>query len=337
MSKLRLAYFGTPTFSASFLEKILLSPDLPVEIALVVTRPDKKVGRKQIITPSPVKTTALTHHIQVWDKPLKELTPLLHTLQIDLAFLFAYGRILPDEIIKAPRYGFWNLHPSLLPLYRGASPIAFPLMLGESKTGVSLMVMNEEMDHGPILAQQEYDIKMGERRDILETNLTNQGFTMFQNAIFDLVGKKGDGGVQSPTSPPLEPTTPLPVSQNHDLATYTKIITRDDGYISPKILQKGLSGGKLIPAELPKILLWYYEKNALPTPPHSSAGRVVVNLHLGLSPWPGIWTTIVVDRQERRLKILDCSLEKNQLVLHTVQLDGKNLVSYTQFKEHYSL
>lgn len=337
MSKLRLAYFGTPAFSASFLEKILSSPDLPVEVVLVVTRPDKKVGRKQILTPSPVKTTAVSHHIQVWDRPIKELLPLLQDLQIDLAFLFAYGRIIPEEILKAPRYGFWNLHPSLLPLYRGASPTAFPLILGERKTGVSLMVMDEEMDHGPIIAQEEYEIKVGERRGVLENNLTNQGFTLFQNAISDLMGKRGDGGVQPPTTPPLEPTTPPPVPQNHDRATYTKIITRDDGYISPNILQKALSGEEIIPAELPKILLWYYEKNALPTPPHSLAGRVVVNLYLGLSPWPGIWTTIVIDEQERRLKILDCSLENSKLVLHTVQLEGKNPVSYAQFTEHYSL
>ena len=129
MNKLKTAYFGTPTFSARLLRQLLDDSSLPIAIKLVVTRPDKPVGRKQIRTPSPVKRLAMERGIEV-EHTIKNTKSRI--VDFDLAILFAYGRIIPKDLLEIPTLGFWNIHPSLLPLYRGPSPIAYPLLLGVS-------------------------------------------------------------------------------------------------------------------------------------------------------------------------------------------------------------
>ncbi|MEK7097093.1 MAG: methionyl-tRNA formyltransferase, partial [Patescibacteria group bacterium] len=147
MKKIKLAYFGSPDFAADFLEKILLDKSLPVEVKLVVTQPDSPVGRKKILTPTPVKIIALKHNLKVL-----EIGNFLGKL--DLVLVYAYGDLIPKELLTLPRNGFWNIHPSLLPKYRGTSPIATPLINGDKITGVTIIKMDEEIDHGPIIAQE---------------------------------------------------------------------------------------------------------------------------------------------------------------------------------------
>ena len=156
--KINLAYFGTPDFSARLLEKVITTSDLPVDLKLAVTQPDKPVGRKQTLTPSPVKEVAKKYGIEVWDYNLKDqklkskneessLIKNLKQKEIDLVLLYAYGEIIEQELLDTPRYGFWNIHPSLLPKYRGASPITYPIILGDAETGVTLMKMDEKLEH----------------------------------------------------------------------------------------------------------------------------------------------------------------------------------------------
>jgi methionyl-tRNA formyltransferase len=218
MKKLKIAYFGTPDFSAYFLEKILKDKDLPIEVKLVVTQPPKKVGRKQIITESPVANVAVGHQVFLvpWVPPkgssqvTKKLMSLLQ--KIDIALLYAYGVIIPKDLLKAPKYGFWNIHPSLLPKYRGTSPVAYPLIAGERETGVTLMKMDERMDHGPIIAQKKLKINPRDRRMELTYRLTDLAYDVFKRSIlnFDKVSLK---------------------SQNHSRATYTKLLKKEGGYI----------------------------------------------------------------------------------------------------------
>src|SRR3989344_7067443 len=138
--KLRLAFFGAHEFSARLLEKIIADKTLPVEVVMVVTQADKPVGRKQQIEESPVKQIAKKFNIPVFDD-LNQLriTDSGQFANIDLALVYAYGKIIPASLLILPRLGFWNLHPSLLPYYRGPSPTAYPLLLGDKITGVTLM------------------------------------------------------------------------------------------------------------------------------------------------------------------------------------------------------
>ena len=335
--KLKLAYFGTPDFSARLLEKIITDKDLPVEVNLVITQPDKPVGRKKILTSSPVKQVSEKYHI----KTLTHLSVVSsHLSDVDLALLYAFGQIIPAELLKLPKYGFWNIHPSLLPKYRGASPMAYPLIIGDDKTGVTLIQMDEQMDHGPIIAQEEYKILPTDKRPDLETKLTNLGFELFKKSI------------QQPISTNFNPSTSLRASQfklitqDERLASFTRRLTRADGFIPHSALKKALNNEPLTFDELPELIKDYYQHNKqlISTnfnqfQPISSA-KQIYNLFRALFPWPGLWTKIMINGQEKRLKITDLSLDVLQatrfaLHIKNVQLEGKKDVTYDQFRKQY--
>ena len=278
---MKLAYFGTPQFAADFLEKILTDPDLrSVEVTLVVTQPDKPVGRKQIITPTPVKTLALSHNVPVitaLPDPTSEHYKAL--AEVDVALVYAYGRIIPAGILALPKHGFWNIHPSLLPKYRGASPTAYPLLNGDTTTGVTLMQMDEKMDHGAIIAQEKYEIGADEKRPDLERELTKMGFEMFKKILKQVQDDKVD----------LR-------AQDHEQATFTKLLKKDDGFVELSDIRSAL---------------------------HEN-GSTIYNKFRGFFPWPGIWTKV----GDKRMKITDCTLQENKLVINKVQFEGKTEIVF---------
>lgn len=321
MSKLKVAYFGTPDFSARFLENVINAIDLPIEVVLVVTQPDKPVGRKQILTSSPVKEIARKYNLDLYDGSLSDLASSFHPLSsgIDLALLYAYGDIIPSIMLRTPRFGFWNIHPSLLPHYRGASPMAYPLILGDTQTGVSLIQMDEELDHGPIIAQKPHDVLPTDKRSDLEAKLTDLGYDIFRSAILnrakDLLG-------DSSTMP-----------QNDKEATYTRRLTKQDGYIPLSILKKGLNNELLTQHELPTIFQDFFSQNPQNTKYKiPDTKQVIYNMFRGLTPWPGIWTKIPADGVEKRLKITDVSLESDKLIIKKVQLEGKMEIPFQEIQ-----
>src|SRR3990167_7295520 len=146
MKKLKLAYFGSPDFAADFLEKLItdVSINQLIDTRLVITQPDQKVGRKQILTPTPVKIVAEkykrsedTKFFAVCGFPSKNFG--IKLMNIDLAIVYAFGELIPEELLNLPKYGFWNIHPSLLPKYRGPSPIASSLINGDEITGITII------------------------------------------------------------------------------------------------------------------------------------------------------------------------------------------------------
>ncbi len=282
MKKLRLAYFGSPDFSARFLEKMLGDHELPIEVVQVITPKDKPVGRKGTITAVPVKELALKHKIPV-DHDLSALKI------VDIALLFAYGELLPKEILAKPKHGFWNIHPSLLPEYRGAAPIASALIDGLDQTGVTLMKMDEQLDHGPVIAQKEVDVSPSDRHPELALKLSDTGYELFKKAINELVQ---NGSVSE-------------VEQDHSKATITKTFAKQDGYVDPKDFVGNSTG--------------------------------VFNKFRGLYPWPGIWTKVVINGKEQRLKITDMELTDGKSIVKKVQLEGKNEVDYETFKNAYKI
>lgn len=279
---MKLAYFGTPQFAADFLEKILTDPDLrSVEVALVVTQPDKPVGRKQIITPTPVKTLALSHDLPVITAlPNPDSEHYKALAEVDVALVYAYGRIIPANILTLPKYGFWNIHPSLLPKYRGASPTAYPLLNGDTTTGVTLMQMDEKMDHGAIIAQEKYEIAPHDRRPDLERELTKKGFEMFKEIFYK----------------PPELVKEISREQDHSQATFTKLLKKDDGFVDLSDVQSALLEN----------------------------GSAIYNKFRGFFPWPGIWTKV----GDKRMKITDCSLVEDKLVINKVQFEGKTETNF---------
>jgi len=303
MKKLTLVYFGSPDFSADFLEKILLDKSFPVEVKLVVTQPDSPVGRKQILTPTPVRKVAEKYKSIISEKSRIELT------NIDLALVYAYGKLIPKELLNIPKYGFWCIHPSLLPKYRGTSPMATALINGDKKTGVSIFKMDEEIDHGPIIAQENLTIDQDDKRPDLERKLTNLAFEMFRKILSDK-----DIGFSNFSFLEKARIESRLTKQNHNLATYTKKLTKQDGFISFENLKLKIE----------------------------NSSEDLYNLFRGLYPWPGLWTMIKPIQPTRldeakRLKITDMELVNGKLIIKKVQLEGKKEVDFETFNKAYKL
>src|SRR3989344_795809 len=162
--RFKIVFMGTPEFSVPYL-KSLIDSDL-FEIVAIITQPDKPKGRKQIIAPPPIKVLAKKYNLEILQpeklKNNRGIIASLKKIEADLMVVAAYGQIIPEEILELTKLGNINVHPSLLPKYRGASPIQNAILNNESATGLTIMLMDKAMDHGPILAQKEIALASNE-------------------------------------------------------------------------------------------------------------------------------------------------------------------------------
>jgi methionyl-tRNA formyltransferase len=216
-AKLRLVFCGTPQFAVPTLEALIADGH---EVALVVTQPDRPVGRKQILTAPPVKQTALAHNLEV-TQPEKiknnlEFRAQLESIRPDAIVVVAYGRIIPKWMLDLPRLGCINLHGSLLPKYRGAAPIQWAIANGDEVLGNTTMLLEEGLDTGPMLLQQTLDFESDFPNTTAEAmrQLAGLGAPM---VIETLVG--------------LANGTLTPQPQDDSQATLAPILTREDGRI----------------------------------------------------------------------------------------------------------
>ncbi|MFH1827397.1 MAG: methionyl-tRNA formyltransferase [bacterium] len=186
MEPLKIVYFGTPDFSADFIKKIISDKKTNIEIIGVVTQIDKKVGRKQILTTSPVKKLALNNFLKVFYN-FKSKDFISQAIKSDLGLVFSYGKIIPSDVLKLFKYGVWVIHPSILPKYKGASPIAYSLINGDEKTGVTFIIADEGIDTGDIIGQEEINIKSDEKRNELTNRLVEVAYFLFKKCISTFV------------------------------------------------------------------------------------------------------------------------------------------------------
>lgn len=168
---MRIVFMGTPEFAVPCLQRLIADGH---EVVGVFTQPDKPKGRGYTLTPPPVKAEALKHNIPVFQpKSMRggEAVRILEELQPDLSVVVAYGKILPPEVLYLPKYHSVNIHASLLPKYRGSAPIQWCVLNGETKSGVTSMLMNEGIDTGDMLLKAETEIPLdmtaGELHDVL--------------------------------------------------------------------------------------------------------------------------------------------------------------------------
>lgn len=207
---MKIVFMGTPDYAVNTLEALIKSGN---EVAAVFAQPDKPVGRKQILTPPPVKVCATKHDIPVFQpNTLRDGTALeiLKEINPDVIVVVAYGKILPKEILDLPKYGCVNGHASLLPKYRGASPIQWCIVCGESETGITTMLMDEGMDTGDIL--DTVTVKIGEEETAEE--------------LFDRLAVLS-ADLMVNTLEKLEKSEITPIPQNHTEATYAPIIKKE--------------------------------------------------------------------------------------------------------------
>lgn len=315
MTPLRILFMGTPSLVVPVLKT--LNETEHFQIIAAVTQPDQPVGRKQLLTPSPIKQYSQEHNIPT-------LAPTKLTLQFqqqlvshprpDVAVLAAYGKIIPQWLLDWPQHGIINIHPSLLPAYRGATPTLGPLLRGEIQTGVTFMLMDAQLDHGPIISQTTSHINPEENRDQLTMRLFQEASQILPHII--------DRYTNSPhvTTSPANILIHVPATpQDHSQATYVPLLNKADGFLPWELISAALANQPapltLFPNKIQTLVQDIYQPTATATFVH--------NAIRALSPWPGAWTYFTHQNQQKRLKLLTSRLQNNTLFLNQVQIEGK--------------
>jgi len=284
-SELRFAFFGTPQLAVTVLDELASVGLTP---SLVVTMPDEKKGRGLSLTPPPVKEWADTHGIPVLQPVVftDEIIKELKKGSFDVFLVVAYGKILNKEVLDIPRRGSLNVHPSLLPRLRGPSPIRSAVLNDEKNTGVSILLLDEEMDHGPLVAQKPVTIEWPPRASELEHVLMQAGGTLLAQILPQWVA----GHIEAR-------------AQNHDLATYSEKIEKEDGLLD-------------LNADAYKNLLRIRAYEGWPSTyafferPSTRSGQATKKI---------------------RVQILDAHLDNAKLVIDKVKPEGKREMSYEEF------
>jgi methionyl-tRNA formyltransferase len=211
---LRVAFFGTPGFAVPTLERLVNSPH---PVAGVITQPDRPRGRGQQITEGPVKSLATSLRLPVL-QPAKlardQFESPFAALNADIGVVAAYGKLLPDWLLAAPRFGLINVHASLLPRYRGASPVHRAVINGDPETGVTIMRVVTQLDAGPMLAAARVPIGPDDTTTIVESNLARLGAALLVTTL---------GAIEAGTAR----ETP----QDESLVTYAPKLSKTEGAI----------------------------------------------------------------------------------------------------------
>lgn len=305
VDNLHIAFFGTTQHAVPILESLVKNGH---KIDLVITQPDEPAGRKLELTPPPIKLAAEKLGLKVVQPArLKDYEP---PIKYDLAIVCFYGKIIPQRILDIPQYGNINVHPSLLPKYRGPAPAQGTILNNETVTGVSIIKLDKEMDHGPILEQKTLDIKPSETAFELSSRLTTLGAEMLNDIIPKYI--KGEIELRE---------------QNHEAATFTKMMSREDGKIDFK-----------------------------------NSAQEIFNKWRAYQPWPGIWMTTKIKDVELRIKLIEVKLldevsdreigsfvalsktklgliagDKKIIEVVKLQLEGKNVITADAFINGYRI
>jgi methionyl-tRNA formyltransferase len=224
---MKYVFFGTPRFAEIVLSDLIADHFIPVAL---VCNPDRPLGRKHIITPPLTKQLILDKKLSTLvlqpEKLDDELVAQLRALQPDFFVVAAYAKIIPHAVLSVPRIGTLGTHPSLLPAYRGASPIQSVILAGETKTGSTIYAMDEKMDHGAIFAQEEIPLEA----------LTTDYCTLEEQLA------KLSARLLIKTIPALLDGSAVPRTQDESRASFTKKFITDNGFVEQSELDAALAG-----------------------------------------------------------------------------------------------
>ena len=299
---MRLVFMGTPEFAVPALEYLV---NAGYEIAAVYTQPDTPSGRGRTITSPPVKKTAQTHGLAVFQPiSLKQPEEVRRLVDInpDVVVVAAFGQLLPQAILDIPCHGCLNIHPSLLPRYRGPSPVAASILAGDDVTGVSIMLLDMGMDTGPVLAQESMPIIPEDTTGSLTNRLARVGAQLLLNTL-----------------PVWVEHAISPTPQNDQEATYSTVLTKKSGeldwHTSAVDLARRVRAMQPWPGSYTRWrgkLLKIVEAAPLPELHATQPGQVVI-----------------IERG--KAKLLAVQTREGLLELLTVQLEGKKAVTAEEF------
>lgn len=287
---------GTPEFSVPVLEGLIEN----YNVIAVVTQPDKKVGRKGILTAPPVKECALKNNIKVFQpQKIRNEYEEIIALKPDMIVTCAYGQIIPKIILDCPKYGCINVHASLLPKLRGGAPIHHAIIDGYSKTGITIMYMDEFMDSGDIISQMEIEIKDDYTTEILHDKLKVMGASLLLETIPDIISDNINRIKQNPD----EVTFGYNISKEDEFINFNK--TTKEVYNQIRGLNSWPIGYTLLDGKRMKI----YESVISTTNKELNPGQITNIYKDGLG-----------------VKTLD-----GEIILKTIQLEGKSKMTVDMF------
>lgn len=332
MNSFTIVFFGSTSDSVIALEQLTAHHT----ITCVVTQPPRPVGRNGIITSTPVQTWAQSHTIpflsftshqeKSWEYENEQtVIDTLEPFTPELIVSASYGQKIPSKTIADAKLGGINIHPSILPRWRGADPVPWAMIAGDHQTGVTLVTLTEEFDKGKLVAQKKVPIRDSDYPDPLRSALFTMGAELLITTLKEIKGDSFENTVK-----------------NQEASSYARKFSRIDGYMPWGLLQSAMdkeSHARVEQfAEVP--LIRDYLKYTLAHEAEPFLGSILERFFRALSPWPGMWTQLPIISgdtvAEKRLKILSCTLSvKGELVLNTVQLEGKTAVPFAQFKAAY--
>ncbi|HEY4522386.1 MAG TPA: methionyl-tRNA formyltransferase [Candidatus Paceibacterota bacterium] len=291
MNNIKFAFFGTSHIAVYVLDALI---DAGLSPALVVAPPDKPQSRG--LAPAPVAVSLRARELNI---------PLAHDWQEfesgawDVAIVVDYGKILPRAVLGIPRRGFLNVHPSLLPRLRGASPMRSAILTNERETGVTIIQIDEQMDHGPIVAQKRVAIPAW------SDQLTDQGGLARRSLVeggpphladMERILVQEGGKLLAEMLPLWTHGEIVALEQNHDVATYTEKFTKEDGLLDL----------------------------------HADAYQNLLKIR-AFEGWPGTYAFFEVRGKKTRVKILDAHIANDALVIERVVPEGKREMPYQDF------
>jgi len=299
---------GTPKFGAIILEKLADSRYKPI---LVVTETDKPVGRKKVLTLPLVKVVAEKYEIPVLQpEKIRNSESEIRNLEPDLIIVAAYGKILPEEILEIPKYGCLNVHPSLLPRWRGPSPVQFAILNGDTDSGVTIMKIAEKVDAGPVLIQRKLKLEGNETYDVLHDKLGKMGGDLLIEIIPEWITGKID-----------------PQLQDESRTTYTRILKKEDGKIdwekSAEEIERQIRAFNLWPG-----IFTFWEKSGKLIRIKILKARVLNRANSKTYP---IGKTLVAGQNE-----LCVQTGKGFLIIERLQLEGKKETDSEDLLRGYS-
>lgn len=296
----KIIFAGTPEFAVRYLEGLINDPAFL--IVGVITQPDKPSGRKQQLSPSPVKLSAQKSNLKIWQpdnlKTNVDFASEIKAARADLLIVVAYGQIIPPSILELFPKEAINVHPSLLPKYRGASPIQSALLSGETETGISIMLMDEKMDHGPILAQEKISLTGEETNESLHQQFAGIGVNLLIETIKEYLSNEIK-----------------PKAQNDAEATYCATITKDQARMNWQDSAKAIKQ---------KIYAFY---------PWPATWTTLDGQRIKI--FPPIKIKKTDSGEPGKIEIVDDELivncGKDKIILNKIQLEGKNTITAKDF------
>lgn len=291
---MKIAFFGTDDFSVAVLEELKRAGFLP---ALIITAPDKPRGRGLKVFHSPAKLWARENKVKSLqpEKLDQTNTILLASKIVDCFIVASYGKIIPKSILDIPKYGALNVHPSLLPRYRGPSPIESQILADEKDIGVTIMQVTEKMDAGPIVAQQRWEHTHIPKGSELKKELAEMGGKLLAEVI-----------------PRLLSRDIKPVPQDESEASYTKKFTKAEGEIN--LTDAPYKNFLKIRAFEGGVGTYFYIEKSSPSPSFNKGGE------------GGGFST-----QQIRVKITDAEFRDGKLLITRVIPEGKKEMGYEEF------